>query len=194
MSTSPSRVYVGRLTGLKVFDPAGDQVGSVRDLVAVMRQAGRPPRFVGMVVEVFGRRAVFLPMTRVTTIDGTQVITTGVVNMRRFEKRSSEVLVLGEMLELGPGHDAGHRSVGEAAAAVVDLLVAVGHDARGIIDGAVEAGLDPTHIHHAVDAETAMDTLRPRLRDGDIILVKASRGIELDRLVAILRRELGDAP
>ncbi len=99
MTTSPTRVFVGRLTGLQVFDPNGDQVGRVRDLVAVMRQAGRPPRVIGMVVEVFGRRSIFLPMTRVTSIDGTQVITTGVVNMRRFQKRSSEVLVVGEMLD-----------------------------------------------------------------------------------------------
>lgn len=103
------------------------------------------------------------------------------------------VAVLGEMLELGPGHEAGHRSVGEAAATVVDLLIVVGHDARGIIDGAVEAGLDRARIHHSVDVETAMDALRPRLRDGDIVLVKASRGLGLERLVAILRRELGDA-
>jgi len=103
------------------------------------------------------------------------------------------VAVLGEMLELGPGHEAGHRSVGEAAAAVVDLLVVVGHDARGIIDGALEGGLDRSRIHHAVSAETAMDALRPRLRDGDIVLVKASRGLELERVVELLRDELGEA-
>ncbi|MEX2184903.1 MAG: UDP-N-acetylmuramoyl-tripeptide--D-alanyl-D-alanine ligase [Chloroflexota bacterium] len=103
------------------------------------------------------------------------------------------VAVLGEMLELGEAHDEGHRSVGEAAAAVVDLLIVVGHDARGIGAGAAEAGLDPSCIHHAGDAETALDLLRPRLRDGDIVLVKASRGIALDRLVAELGRELGPA-
>ncbi|MGK2851797.1 MAG: glutamate ligase domain-containing protein, partial [Candidatus Limnocylindrales bacterium] len=103
------------------------------------------------------------------------------------------VAVLGEMLELGPGHEAGHRSVGEAAAAVAELLVVVGHDARGIIEGAVEGGLDRSRIHHAVSPETAVDALRPRLRDGDIVLVKASRGLELDRVVDLLRTELGEA-
>ena len=100
------------------------------------------------------------------------------------------VAVLGEMLELGATHDEGHRSVGEAAGGV-DLLVVVGHDARGIIDGALAAGLDPGRIHHAGDVDTALDLLRPRLREGDVVLVKASRGIGLDRLVADLRRELG---
>ncbi len=99
MTTSATRVFVGRLTGLQVFDPAGDQVGRIRDLVAVMRPSGRPPRVVGLVVEVFGHRSVFVPMTRVTSIDSGQVITTGVLNMRRFEKRPPETMVVGEMLD-----------------------------------------------------------------------------------------------
>ena len=90
---------MGRLTGLQVFDPAGDQVGRVRDLVAVIRPGGRRPRVLGLVVEVFGRRSIFVPMTRVTSIDSGQVITTGVVNMRRFEQRPSETLVVGQMLD-----------------------------------------------------------------------------------------------
>lgn len=102
------------------------------------------------------------------------------------------VAVLGEMLELGEAHDEGHRSVGEAAAGVAELLIVVGHDARGIIAGAIAAGMDATRIHHATDGETALDALRPRLRDGDVVLVKASRGIQLDRLVDALRLELGE--
>jgi len=54
---------------------------------------------VGLVVEVFGRRQIFAPMTRVTNIDAGQVITTGLLNMRRFEKRSTETLVIGQMLD-----------------------------------------------------------------------------------------------
>ena len=46
-----------------------------------------------------GRRRVFLPMTRVTSIDAGQVITTGLVNMRRFEQRATETLVLAELLD-----------------------------------------------------------------------------------------------
>ena len=96
MSTQ-SRVFVGRLAGLTVFDPMGDQVGKVRDVV--ITSASRRPRAIGLVVEVPGRRRVFLPMTRVTSVEGGQVITTGLVNMRRFEQRANETLVLAEIFE-----------------------------------------------------------------------------------------------
>ena len=102
------------------------------------------------------------------------------------------VAVLGEMLELGEGHDAGHVTVGEAAGRTVELLVVVGPEAPGIVDGAIAAGLDAGRIHHVADTEAALDVLRPRLRDGDVVLVKASRGIGLDRLVDALRLELGE--
>ena len=53
------------------------------------------------------------------------------------------------------------------------------------------AGLEPARILRAADAEAAHDLLVPRLGPGDVVLVKASRGIELDRLVETLREELG---
>jgi UDP-N-acetylmuramoyl-tripeptide--D-alanyl-D-alanine ligase len=101
------------------------------------------------------------------------------------------VAVLGEMLELGEGHFAGHLDVGEAAAGVADLLVVVGDEAIAIADGARDAGLDPAKVLFVRDRDAALDTLRPRLRDGDVVLVKASRGIALDLLVDALRAELG---
>ena len=59
----------------------------------------RRPRVIGLVVEVAGRRRVFVPMTRVTSVEGGQVITTGLVNMRRFEQRGNETLVVAELFE-----------------------------------------------------------------------------------------------
>lgn len=99
MSGTASRIYLARLAGAAVFDPRGDQVGKVHDIVV-----GRPPqrselRTLGMVVEVPVRRRIFLPITRVTSIDAGQVITTGVVNMRRFDRRPGESLVIHEILD-----------------------------------------------------------------------------------------------
>ncbi|MEV7193499.1 CBS domain-containing protein [Streptomyces sp. NPDC093510] len=99
MAAGAPRVFVSHLSGTPVFDPNGDQVGRVRDLVAMLRVAKRPPRLLGLVVELATRRRIFLPMTRVTGIESGQVITTGVLNVRRFEQRPTERLVLGEMLD-----------------------------------------------------------------------------------------------
>ena len=87
------------------------------------------------------------------------------------------------MLELGEAADEGHRAVGEAAARTVDWLVVVGDGAAGIAEGAQAAGLAPARIVRVRDAESALEAIPPRLRDGDVVLVKASRGIGLDRLV-----------
>ncbi|GAA2172256.1 CBS domain-containing protein [Agrococcus versicolor] len=95
-----SKAFVARLAGCPVFDPQGDKVGRVRDVVMVPREAG-PPRIVGFVVEVTGKRRVFLSIGRVMSIGGGQLITTGLINLRRFEQRGGEQLVLAEVLGRG---------------------------------------------------------------------------------------------
>ncbi|MCA0328575.1 MAG: CBS domain-containing protein [Actinobacteria bacterium] len=99
MSGAPTRVFIARLAGVGVFDPRGDQVGKVRDVVVQMRHGSHAPRVLGLVVEVQPRRRIFCPMTRVTNIDAGAVVTTGLLNMRRFEQRAGETLVVSELLD-----------------------------------------------------------------------------------------------
>jgi Mg/Co/Ni transporter MgtE len=99
MNGTPTRVFLARLAGVAVFDPAGDQVGRVRDVVVSLRVRGKPPRVLGLVVEVQPRRPVFVPITRVTAIDSNAIIFDGRLNMRRYQPREAETLVLGEMLD-----------------------------------------------------------------------------------------------
>ena len=109
------------------------------------------------------------------------------------------VAVLGEMRELGDAHDAGHREVGEAAARVVDLLVVVdggtGRSAQLLVEGARAAGMAPDRVV-VTDAGAAAGVLAGRpglLRPGDVVLVKASRGAELEHVVEDLLALLGGA-
>jgi CBS domain-containing protein/sporulation protein YlmC with PRC-barrel domain len=99
VSTAHGRIFLSRLVGQGVFDPAGDPVGKVRDVVVAVRTDRQRPRIVGLVVEVLGRRRVFLPITRVTSLDAGQVITTGVLNLRKFEKHSAETLAVHELFD-----------------------------------------------------------------------------------------------
>ena len=94
-----NRVFLARLAGTTVFDPNGDPVGKVRDAVATLRTSNQPPRILGLVVEVPPRRRVFVPITRVTSIESGAVVITGVLNMRRFDTRAGEILVLGDLLD-----------------------------------------------------------------------------------------------
>ncbi len=96
---STTRVFVGRLAELSVFDPLGEKVGRVRDVVVTFSATRQRPRVIGLVVEVAARKRIFVPISRVTSVEGGQVITTGLVNMRRFEQRANETLVLAELLE-----------------------------------------------------------------------------------------------
>ena len=94
---SMNRVFVARLAGCVVFNPSGDRLGRVRDVVVVYRRDD-PPRVVGLVVEIPGRRHVFVSIGRVTSIQSGQVITTGLINVRRFQPRGGEVRVLAELV------------------------------------------------------------------------------------------------
>ena len=119
----PGRVYAARLVGLPIFDPQGDQVGKVRDLVVAIRSETNQPRVLGLVAEVFGRRRIFVPMTRVTHIDSGQVYTTGLLNMRRFEQRPTETLVIGQMLDRTVTIEAGERGEGGITGTVYDVAM-----------------------------------------------------------------------
>ncbi|MEU8071665.1 CBS domain-containing protein [Micromonospora sp. NPDC048169] len=117
MST-PNRVYLARLAGVAVFDPNGDQVGRVRDAVARMRATQRPPEVVGLVAEMPMRRRIFLSINRITSIDPDAVVLgSGTLNLRRFEKRPNELLVLQELLDRRVQLDSGQ------AGSVVDVAM-----------------------------------------------------------------------
>ena len=97
--------------------------------------------------------------------------------------------VLGDMLELGPDEERLHREIGTRAAGVADALVAVGERGRWIADAARAAGL--RRVSEAADANAAVAVVEREMAPGvgDLLLVKGSRGIELDRLVAALTGE-----
>ncbi len=94
-----NRIFLARLAGTSVFDPNGDPVGKVRDAVATLRTNNQPPRVLGLIIEVPPRRRIFVPITRVTSIESGTVVMTGLLNMRRFEQRTNEIMVNAEMLD-----------------------------------------------------------------------------------------------
>ena len=98
LGTKGRRVYIGKLAGTSVFDPLGDQVGKIHDVVVIFRLKSEA-NVIGFVVEVGPRKRVFLPLTRVTSIEAGSVITTGLLNIRSFTQRPIETLVLSELFD-----------------------------------------------------------------------------------------------
>jgi len=105
--------------------------------------------------------------------------------------RTRKIAVLGEMLELGAHAEALHRECGRAArAAGVDLLITVGGAPAGALaDEARAAGMAADHVLFVPDRERATEVLLERVRPGDLVLVKGSRGIGLDAVVERLKAE-----
>ncbi|MEZ4503222.1 MAG: UDP-N-acetylmuramoyl-tripeptide--D-alanyl-D-alanine ligase [Dehalococcoidia bacterium] len=92
--------------------------------------------------------------------------------------------LLGDMRELGPLAEESHVRIGQRAAEVVDALYTVGELARDLSNAARAAGLERTQ--HLDGVEVAADILRASLHDGDVLLVKGSRALALERVVAAL--------
>lgn len=101
-----------------MFDPAGDRIGKVRDVLVVYR-AATAPRVVGMIVEIPGKRRVFVPIGRITSIAAGQIIATGLINVRRFEQRGGETRMIAEMI----GREVRLADAGGIAATVEDAAI-----------------------------------------------------------------------
>ncbi|MBB2945936.1 Mg/Co/Ni transporter MgtE [Actinoplanes lutulentus] len=132
--TMGTRVYLARLAGLPVFDPNGDRVGRVRDAVVRLRTTNRPPQIVGLVAEMALRRRIFLPIGRFTSMDAESVVlSTGTLNLRRFEKRPNELLALEDLLDrrvtVVPEHGDGPDHIG----IVVDIGMELNRNTEWII-------------------------------------------------------------
>ena len=124
-----------------MFGPDGEQIGRVRDLVTALRIGPRPPRVLGLVVELAIRQRIFVPMLRVTSIEpGAVVLSTGTVSLRKFTLRPNETLVLGELL---------------------DTRVHVA--ATGAVAFVVDAGMEPTRTRDWVITKLAVRERTGRL-------------------------------
>ena len=109
---------------------------------------------------------------------------------------SRRILVAGEMLELGKEAEALHYSCGTwAAMHGMDIVVAVQGAARELALGAVAAGMPESHVHFFNEVSPASDFISRSVKEGDLLLVKGSRGVHLEKMIHALRsyhRELVD--
>ncbi|MFT5049941.1 MAG: UDP-N-acetylmuramoyl-tripeptide--D-alanyl-D-alanine ligase [Chlamydiales bacterium] len=97
------------------------------------------------------------------------------------------VLVLADMLELGEFAAEMHHEVGRLATeAGIDLLILLGDLTRATAAGALEAGMKPDQVIHIADVDEGLTQVPGLVREGDVVLIKGSRAMGLDRLVGRL--------
>lgn len=102
------------------------------------------------------------------------------------EIEGRKVAVLGDMLELGPYEQLGHQMVGVRVAEAADELVTVGELGSLIAAAARQAGMKAERVTECADTQAAIEYLRSRLGEKDVVLIKGSHGMRMDRIVAAL--------
>ncbi|MBI5231996.1 MAG: UDP-N-acetylmuramoyl-tripeptide--D-alanyl-D-alanine ligase [Coriobacteriales bacterium] len=107
-----------------------------------------------------------------------------VETLAEMQADNKRIAVLGDMAELGSLTELAHFHIGEAIAELpIDVLITVGTKAGRIADGAKAAGMAADSVVTSVDAEDALKALEPIMAEGDVVLVKASRVMGLERVV-----------
>jgi UDP-N-acetylmuramoyl-tripeptide--D-alanyl-D-alanine ligase len=106
------------------------------------------------------------------------------------------IAVLADMLEMGSSSERFHREIGQFAATIaLDLLVCIGPESRLIKEAAIAGGMDPTRVSHFFDSTIASRHVPPSLAEGDLVLIKGSRGMKLEKVTqAILESRGGAGP
>jgi UDP-N-acetylmuramoyl-tripeptide--D-alanyl-D-alanine ligase len=106
--------------------------------------------------------------------------------MAQAEVGGRRIAVIGDMLELGEQELQFHRDSGAAIPKSIDVVVGVGKRTRALLEGAAASGFAQGALHHFATAEEAGQFLREEVRAGDLVLIKGSRGVGLDKAVAML--------
>ena len=102
-----------------------------------------------------------------------------------------KLAVLGDMLELGDLGKAAHREIGERAADVAERIITVGALAREIAEAAVDAGMPSSRVTSCHSNDEAAAEVMAEIGDGDVVLVKGSRSMRMETIVAYLEKSLG---
>jgi UDP-N-acetylmuramoyl-tripeptide--D-alanyl-D-alanine ligase len=146
---------------------------------------------------MYGRLATRRGRGEVTLVDDTynanpHSVRAALDFLARLPTAGRRVAVLGDMLELGDSAPALHREVGaQVARSQVHHLIVLGALAQDIAQGARQAGMAPTQIHVAADQQEVLALLEHVQRPGDMILLKGSRGMAMERLVHALAVDEG---
>ena len=133
-------------------------------------------------------RGVVVPWKGATLYDDTYnsnpyAVASALALLERADVKGRRIAVIGDMLELGEQEMQFHYKAGRDIPNAVDIVVGVGKRSEALLDGARAAGFSEERLYHFDNADSAANFLERYIRPGDLVLVKASRGIGLDRVI-----------
>lgn len=172
MYTSLAALAVGEATGIPT-----------EKSVKALRVHHSPP----------GRMRILPGLNGVCIIDdsynSSPVATDEAIDALRKIDHHRKIVVLGDMLELGSYSRSAHEKLGIKVAGVADVIYTVGTRARGILDAAMAAGFPKDKVFGFSDSISAGEVLRQNIRSGDVVLVKGSQGVRMEKTVAMILAE-----
>jgi len=112
----------------------------------------------------------------------------GLNALKIFENRR-KIVVLGDMLEIGEYAPEAHKRIGAKASGIADLIFVVGPRAKFIAEAAIKNGFDEKKIFRFMTSEEAAKKVQEELNEGDVILVKGSRAIKMEKIIKEIMAE-----
>ncbi len=142
-------------------------------------------------------RGIIIPWRGATIYDDTYnsnpyAVSRALSLLEHAEVHGRRIAVLGDMLELGDRELEYHYEAGREIPLDIDFVIAIGRRSESLLDGARHAGFTEERLYHFDDAEGATGFLESFIRPGDLVLIKASRGMGLDRIVTTLTTQQPD--
>jgi len=117
------------------------------------------------------------------TYNSSPIAMESAIEVLRDIKSNRKIAVIGDMLELGKFTEEEHRAVGEKIYGIADILITVGLRAKTIAQSALGRGFLTKNVHAFDTAILAGDFLKEKVKKGDLILIKGSQGVRLERIV-----------
>lgn len=105
------------------------------------------------------------------------------IDCKNNDKHCRKIAVLGDMLELGRHTVEAHKNIGKIAKDKADILMVVGPRSKSIKEGALEEGMKEKNIFEFLDSFEAANFIKDFVQKGDIVLVKGSQGMRMERVV-----------
>lgn len=108
--------------------------------------------------------------------------------LQTVDARGKKIVILGDMLELGKHTEKVHKEIGKDASQTAHILITVGMRARFIAEGALNEGMSENNIFQFEDSRSAGKFAESLIGEGDVVLVKGSQGIRMEKAVEELLR------